>query len=584
MPLFHSVPVRIPVSRLRGTKFSIVGKDKNQIEISFSRKWHHSAWNSTVPLNVDKRYILRRGSAGFYTYTILERPEGWPDFEMDQVRIVLKPDSEMFHFMAISDKIQRVMPTAEDRKLGRQLAYSEAVLLTHPGNPALKGEVDDKYEYSIENRDDKVHGWMSKKLGVGIWVISPSDEYVAGGPLKQDLTSHVGPILLSMFTSTHYTGKDLNTRYRDGKPWRKVYGPVFVYLNSVSGRPRRSYRKLWRDAKSHMKKEVRKWPYGFLQSEHFPCADQRGSVAGQLLVGDKYVNQTLMTANNAYVGLAAPGKAGSWQTDAKGYQFWTRANEEGYFLIKNVRPGNYNLYAFVPGIIGDYKFEANITIKPGSETDLGAIVYHPPRNGPTLWEIGVPDRTASEFFIPDPKPFLTNKLYTHILSDKFRQYGLWDRYTELYPHHDLVYRIGNSKCHQDWFFAHVPRKTGNKTYTAATWQIVFKLRKPSFAGNYTLHLALASAHASELQVRFNDKSVKKPHFSTGLIGKDNAVARHGIHGLYRLYSIPVPRRLLRRGSNRIYLTQSRSNDAFRGIMYDYVRFEGPRELLVDREG
>ncbi|CAI0405334.1 unnamed protein product [Linum tenue] len=406
---------------LRGTKFSIVGKDKNQIEISFSRKWHHSAWNSTVPLNVDKRYILRRGSAGFYTYTILERPEGWPDFEMDQVRIVLKPDSEMFHFMAISDKIQRVMPTAEDRKLGRQLAYSEAVLLTHPGNPALKGEVDDKYEYSIENRDDKVHGWMSKKLGVGIWVISPSDEYVAGGPLKQDLTSHVGPILLSMFTSTHYTGKDLNTRYRDGKPWRKVYGPVFVYLNSVSGRPRRSYRKLWRDAKSHMKKEVRKWPYGFLQSEHFPCADQRGSVAGQLLVGDKYVNQTLMTANNAYVGLAAPGKAGSWQTDAKGYQFWTRANEEG------------------------------------SETDLGAIVYHPPRNGPTLWEIGVPDRTASEFFIPDPKPFLTNKLYTHILSDKFRQYGLWDRYTELYPHHDLVYRIGNSKCHQDWFFAHVPR-------------------------------------------------------------------------------------------------------------------------------
>ncbi|CAI0405344.1 unnamed protein product [Linum tenue] len=252
-----------------------------------------------------------------------------------------------------------------------------------------------------------------------------------------------------------------------------------------------------------------------------------------------------MTANNAYVGLAAPGKAGSWQTDAKGYQFWTRANEEGYFLIKNVRPGNYNLYAFVPGIIGDYKFEANITIKPGSETDLGAIVYHPPRNGPTLWEIGVPDRTASEFFIPDPKPFLTNKLYTHILSDK---------------------------------------KTGNKTYTAATWQIVFKLRKPSFAGNYTLHLALASAHASELQVRFNDKSVKKPHFSTGLIGKDNAVARHGIHGLYRLYSIPVPRRLLRRGSNRIYLTQSRSNDAFRGIMYDYVRFEGPRELLVDREG
>lgn len=49
----------------------------------------------------------------------------------------------------------------------------------------------------------------------------------------------------------------------------------------------------------------------------------------------------------------------------------------------------------------------------GSEVKLGLIVYRPPRNGPTLWEIGIPDRTAAEFYIPDPKPTLTNRLYNN---------------------------------------------------------------------------------------------------------------------------------------------------------------------------
>ena len=42
---------------------------------------------------------------------------------------------------------------------------------------------------------------------------------------------------------------------------------------------------------------------------------------------------------------------------------------------------------------------------------MGNLVYIPPRDGATLWEIGVPDRSAREFFIPDPYPRLVNKLY-----------------------------------------------------------------------------------------------------------------------------------------------------------------------------
>lgn len=44
---------------------------------------------------------------------------------------------------------------------------------------------------------------------------------------------------------------------------------------------------------------------------------------------------------------------------------------------------------------------------------MGDIVYEPPRDGPTLWEIGIPDRKASEFFIPDPDPTLVNRALVH---------------------------------------------------------------------------------------------------------------------------------------------------------------------------
>lgn len=40
---------------------------------------------------------------------------------------------------------------------------------------------------------------------------------------------------------------------------------------------------------------------------------------------------------------------------------------------------------------------------------------------------------------------------------RFRQYGLWERYTELYPDADLVYNVDSSDYRKDWFFAQVTR-------------------------------------------------------------------------------------------------------------------------------
>lgn len=54
----------------------------------------------------------------------------------------------------------------------------------------------------------------------------------------------------------------------------------------------------------------------------------------------------------------------------------------------------------------------------GSEIRLDVMVFDLPRQGPTIWEIGIPDRTAAEFYVPDPYPTLMNKLYNNH-ADKF---------------------------------------------------------------------------------------------------------------------------------------------------------------------
>ena len=123
--------------------------------------------------------------------------------------------------------------------------------------------------------------------------------------------------------------------------------------------------------------------------------------------------------------------------------------------------GEYHLYGWVPGVLGDYKLETAIIISPGLyfiskhniillylyfvpwpsipfvyinykthdgrhytnssyiwwylglDVNLGEITFHPPRQGKTSWEIGIPDRTASEFFIPEPNPRYVNKLFVN---------------------------------------------------------------------------------------------------------------------------------------------------------------------------
>ncbi|XP_014503466.1 probable rhamnogalacturonate lyase C [Vigna radiata var. radiata] len=575
--------------RIVGTSFSVIVENEKEVEISFTSKWDPSLKGEKAPLNIDKRYVMLSNSSGFYSYSIFEHLQEWPAFNIPQIRTVYKLSKDKFHYMVVSDNRQRFMPLPDDRLPGRgeELVPPEAVLLVNPFEPEFKGEVDDKYQYSSENKDLMVHGWISSQSQtdpfVGFWVIIPSNEFRSGGPVKQNLTSHVGPISLAMFLSAHYAGEDIVLKLQPKEPWKKVFGPTFVYLNTLLDGD--DPKVLWEDAKDKTKAEVQSWPYDFPASEDFQKSTQRGSVCGTLLVQDRFLSDEYIVAEGAYIGVAAPGEAGSWQRECKGYQFWSKANEKGYFSIKNIRSGDYNLYAWVPGFIGEYWSNVLLTITPGCEIDVGEIVFEAPRDGPTLWEIGIPDRSAAEFYVPDPNPNYINKLYVHH-PDKYRQYGLWERYAELYPNEDLIYTVGVSDYTKDWFFAQVTRKKEDGSYQGTTWQIKFNLDDTEASKIYKLRLALASANVSELQVRVNDPGQDPPLFTTGVIGKDFSIARHGIHGLYWLFNIDVSGFFLEKGVNNLFLTQTVATGPlarFQGIMYDYIRLEGPNPFSAIKE-
>jgi len=112
----------------------------------------------------------------------------------------------------------------------------------------------------------------------------------------------------------NYVGNDIVLSVGNGEYWKKVMGPVFIYLNSG---PRRGgdLRALWADAKAQARAEAGKWPYSFPESPDFAKAAERGSVTGRIVVRDTFTSTDddvpMPAGTAAYVGLAAPGQAGS---------------------------------------------------------------------------------------------------------------------------------------------------------------------------------------------------------------------------------------------------------------------------------
>jgi len=564
-------------------------------------------------MDIEVRYTLERGASGIYTYAIYSHGASYPAAGEGESRFINQLNSR-FDWLSVDADRNLPMCDNQDLHAGVVIHAKEQRILS---TGIYKNSVEHKYSYCAEMYKLPAYGWSSIQDHIGIWFINPANEYLGGGPSRIDLVCHMGATMLDYWTSGHYAG-GAECNIRAGQVWNKVVGPIFIYCNALAsaqtpasadldtlaataGNPiipaawTANANALFNDAIAEAAIIKAQWPFAWVQGVDYPQNEQRGTVAGRIVLNDPQAATTRLPHLNvglthpefngpgtAFARRAGNGTLVTWDHDADYYQFWTEGADNGKFTIANVRPGTYTLHAFADGVLGEFA-QTNITVMAGQSLDLGEFQWQPVRFGRQVWEIGYPDRSGGKFFKGDGA-----------------NYWLWGwpvRYPLLFPN-DLTYTVGKSDYHKDWFFEQVPhgestawlnpaaKDPANQRFgwvqagtpgedmwrtighgRATTWTIKFNLNKAG-PGRATLRVALAGADGpGGLGVTVNGRNVGTIHPVA-----TNALRYNTDKGIWREYAQPFDAALLKPGENELQLTVP-AGDLTTGVVYDYLRLE-----------
>lgn len=477
-------------------------------------------------------YVMKAGVSGIYTYAIMDGSSSYS--ELHEARYGWRVNPDIFNYAWVSDGKQGQMPTPTQMK-----NYVEEVQdATYKLND---GSIYTKYDWANFVKDDQLHGIMGD--GIGAWLISPSTEWVNGGPQKQELTVHATdttPIILQTMHSRHFGAGAAVLGSSD----KKMFGPCLFYVNTGA-----SQEAMIQDAKSKAAEETGAWPYSWFTNDNdiksglALTASERGTVTGTVNVNGGFETtkvQVVLTQGSEKPLL-----------DANGYQYYAEATAGSSFEIKNVRPGTYTLYVYALNgdATGTYKKE-EVTVSAGS-TALGTIDWSPEKYGKTLWRIGEADRSTKGFK----------------LSDEQRHYGLWSSV----PTDDQTFTIGTNNEADDWYYAQV--KDGG------SWAIKFNCEE---AFKMPLRLTIATAGAAQtpkLEAKMNDKLLNTD--GSIVFSNDASIYRSGVlGGRDSLIVFEVPAAYMKTGENILNLKVNGLSSGVGGIMYDCIKLEASAEAVV----
>ncbi|TVU00765.1 hypothetical protein EJB05_53804, partial [Eragrostis curvula] len=214
--------------------------------------------------------------------------------------------------------------------------------------------VDDKYEYTLDNKDNIVHGWISSNHPnrMGFWVITPMEVHW-------------------VFFGTHYIGwplaMDMDNRKMD--PRRT---PFIDVTNLTNGK---NHDGLRHEECTFQILDVSPRPSG----THKDLASSPSAMPAQkVILIDLTASPNASDLGNRHdVDESQYGSLpeGQMQSHCSGYQFWTRATSTGCFTIGNVPPGVYNLY-----FLGDYMHKSSVT-RNARFVLVSSVKVNPQRNG-----------------------------------------------------------------------------------------------------------------------------------------------------------------------------------------------------------
>ncbi len=517
--------------------------------------------------DIDIRYALSSGDTGVYTYCAFDHKPEYPDATMGEARFCMKLNNT-FDYMLV-DQHHHMLYPAEMERNG-----------------------DNKYNYTTVQYEHPAFGFASTTKNTGCFIVNASVEYLTGPPTKVEFECHRDttgpnyyPCVLNYWRSSHYGGGGVDVA--KGEAWTKVIGPFLLYCNS-GGDPET----LWKDAIAQAAREKAQWPYDWVNGVDYPHKDQRSTVSGQFVLTDPLMPAAKMS--RLRVGLAypdyhitvnrpsAPNALAdlTWQTDSKHYSFWAEGNPAtGAFAIPAVRAGKYTFYALADGILGEF-VKTDVTVEAGKPLDFGKLTWTPVRRGRQLWDIGIPNRSGTEY----------------VKGDDYFHDGMANVYSQMFPN-DVNYTIGKSDFTKDWFYAQYPHVNapavpapvpapatatgtapargrgpvmgggGGGMGRATTWTINFDLPAAP-KGKATLRLGIATSNTRQVQLAVNDQ----PAGSATNFIPDSSLGRNTVQGLWTQRELPFDAALMKAGTNTLKLTIP-AGGGTAGIVYDYVRLE-----------
>lgn len=571
--------------------YSIITDTTDYAEVSI-------LFDSAASGAVDIHFSMPRGATGFYVTPIYLHRSGDNAMSMGECRDNIYAGS-IFNWMSTDATRNRLMAVNPSyNAVGVQTAPVECSMWT---NGIYAGQYEDKYKYTADFGELRVWGWSSVGTGgknIGLWDVAGSAEYYPGGPMKRELFCHIGTTILNVTHGAHFGG-GTDSSYAANEEWSHVYGPHFIYCNAISSAitgTNAAAQALFADALAQADAEATGWPYSWFTNSYYTPASGRGTVTGQIVINDIYHPNA--SASNLWVGVeqqpAQPTSTYDFQKWSKPYQFWVKTDANGNFTIPDVIAGaNYTLYAFGPGAAGTFQSQSqtggnapnelniaspqfSVTVTAGATNNLGPVTWTPTRVGPTVFEIGYPDRTSGKFrhgddwWVGDIGPNPTNPMP---VWSKFLEYP-FDFPSE--PH----YSVGSSRWATDWNFCQPPVLDSAGNINASTSTITFNLPSAP-ASNGSLYLALSSDFLSPIIIRVNGNLITSstgysPSYSGSSDGS-NATIREGIHGVFSDSRIPVPSGYLNQGQNTITISIRLAGGASlsHNAMYDYIRLELP---------
>ena len=491
-----------------------------------------------LPVDIELRYSLAQGDQGVYTYCIFEHPPEYEGGDMTEARIAAKLQPFFDHIHVDDDR---------------------------SGLYPLLDEGIDKYVYTTLQAENRAYGYTCPEKQLGWFMIVPSTEYLSAGPLKAEFLCHgTKPTVLCYWKSSHYGGANLTLA--KGEDWSRVVGPILLYVNEGQ-----DSEAMWHDAKKRLQHEEDQWPYDWIEDAPYAQAEQRTTVTGRMILDDPLAPEGAGLQERLYVGLTqtpytietAKGKRDiPWQSDGKYPQYWIHNDSgDGRFTIDHVPAGTYTLHVLADGVLGEY-MQSDIVVASGGSLDLGDIYWSPTRRGRQLWDIGLANRTATEF----------------AGGDEFFRPGSPLRYAERFPD-DIRYVIGQSDFSQDWYYAHMPHAQDLKAEVlpfrgvagqgrAAPRSISFGLDK-AVQGRAFFRMAVCGTGSRPVvDLAVNGQAIETIDFGR----VEGALVRHQVHGIWRDKTVEFDAALLREGDNTLTLTVP-AGSLNAGVIYDYLRLE-----------